>query len=111
MVNWRPKRIMNNLSLAKRRENEALPAQLTTKFERLKEIIAGLERVLVAFSGGVDSTLVARLAADVLGSDNVLAAIAISPSLGQEEQRDALRILDEIGISNVQVETDEVEDP
>ena len=102
---------MNNLSLATRREPEALPAHLQTKLERFKEIIAGFERVLVAFSGGVDSTLVARLAVDVLGRDKVLAAIAISPSLGQEEQRDALRILDEIGIPHVQVETDEVEDP
>lgn len=105
------KRIMNNLSLARRRENEALPAHLQTKFERLKEIIAGCERVLVAFSGGVDSTLVAQLAVNVLGRDNVLAAIAISSSLGQDEQRDALRVLDEIGIFHVKVETNEVEDP
>jgi len=102
---------MNNLSLAKRRENEALPLQLQTKFERLKEIFAGFERVLVAFSGGVDSTLVAQLAVDVLGRNNVLAAIAISPSLGQDEQLDALRILDEIEISHVKVETNEVDDP
>jgi len=111
MLNWRPKRIMDNQSLAKRRENEALPAHLQTKFERFKGIIAGFERVLVAFSGGVDSTLVAQLAADVLGRDNVLAAIAISPSLGQDERQDALRLLDEIGIAHVRVETNEVEDP
>jgi uncharacterized protein len=111
MLNWRLKRIMNNLSLAKRRENEALPVQLQIKFERLKEIITGFERVLVAFSGGVDSTLVAQLAVDVLGRDNVLAAIAISASLGQDEERDALRILDEIGVSHVQIATNEVEDP
>jgi pyridinium-3,5-biscarboxylic acid mononucleotide sulfurtransferase len=102
---------MNKLGLANRGEIEALPVQLQVKCERLKEIIAGLRRVLVAFSGGVDSTLVARLAVDVLGRDNVLAAIAISPSLGQDETRDALRILDEIGISHVKVETNEVEDP
>ena len=102
---------MNKLGLANRREIEALPLQLQIKCERLNEIIAGLKRVLVAFSGGVDSTLVARLAVDVLGRDNVLAAIAISPSLGQEETRDALRILDEIRISHVKVETNEVEDP
>ena len=102
---------MNNLGLAKRREDKALPAQLQIKVERVKEIIAGLERVVVAFSGGVDSTLVAQLALEVLGRDNVLAAIAISASLGQDEQRDALRILDEIGISHVQITTKEVEDP
>lgn len=102
---------MNKLGLANQREVEALPVQLQIKCERLKEIIAGLKRVLVAFSGGVDSTLVARLAVDVLGRDKVLAAIAISPSLGLEEQVDALRILDEIGISHVKVETNEVDDP
>jgi pyridinium-3,5-biscarboxylic acid mononucleotide sulfurtransferase len=102
---------MNNAGLAKRREDKALPAQLQIKVERVKEIIAGLERVVVAFSGGVDSSLVAQLALDVLGRENVLAAIAISASLGQAEARDALRILDEIGISHVQITTKEVEDP
>jgi len=102
---------MNSLGLSTRSEREALPVELQIKFQRVKEIIAGLERVLVAFSGGVDSTLVAQLAFDVLGRDNVLAAIAISASLGEDEERDALRILDEIGISHVKVETNEVEDP
>lgn len=102
---------MNNPGPAKRREDEALPAQLQVKVERIKEILADLERVVVAFSGGVDSTLVAQLALDVLGRDNVLAAIAISASLGQDEERDALRILNEIGISHVQTATNEVEDP
>ena len=102
---------MNNPGLAEWREDKALPAQLQIKVKHVKEIIAGLERVVVAFSGGVDSTLVAQLALDVLGRDNVLAAIAISSSLGQDEERDALRILDEIGISHVQIATKEVEDP
>ena len=102
---------MNNPGLARRREDEMLPAQLQIKVDRVKEIIAGLERVVVAFSGGVDSTLVAQLAVDVLGRDNVLAVIAISASLGQEEERDAFRLLDEIGISHIQVTTTEVEDP
>jgi uncharacterized protein len=102
---------MNNLGLAKRRENKALPGQLQIKVERVKEIIAGLERVVIAFSGGVDSTLVARLAVDVLGRDNVLAAIAISASLGQDEELNALRLLAEIGISHAKIATREVEDP
>jgi uncharacterized protein len=101
---------MNNPGLVKRRENKALPAQLQVKVERVKEILADLERVVVAFSGGVDSTLVAQLAVDVLGRDSVLAAIAISASLGQDEERDALRMLNEIGISHVQIATKEVED-
>ena len=102
---------MNNPGVAGRREDKALPAQLQIKVDQVKEIIAGLERVVVAFSGGVDSTLVAKLAIDVLGRENVLAAIAISASLGQEEERDALRLLDEIGVSYVQITTKEVDDP
>lgn len=105
------KRIMNNPGLAEQRENEALPVQLQIKVQRLKEIIAALERVVVAFSGGVDSALVARLAFDVLGGENVLAAIAISASLGQDEESDALRILDEIGIPHARIATNEVDDP
>ena len=102
---------MNNPGLAERCEHEALPAQLQSKVERVKEIISALERVVVAFSGGVDSTLVAQLAVDILGRDNVLAAIAISASFGQDEERDALRILDEIGVAHVQIATKEIEDP
>jgi len=102
---------MNTLGLSTRSESEALPVELQVKFERLKENIAGFERMLVAFSGGVDSALVAKVALDVLGGENVLAAIAVSPSLGHDEERDALRILDEIGIRHVKIETNEVEDP
>src|ERR1700752_1074184 len=89
----------------------APPVELPTKFERLKELIDILERPLVAYSGGVDSTLVAKVAIDVLGPDNVLAAIAISPSLGAEEEQAALRVLDEIGIAHIRVPTGEVNDP
>ena len=102
---------MNSLGLSTRSEREALPVELQVKFERLKEDIAGFERMLVAFSGGVDSTLVAKVALDVLGGENVLAAIAVSPSLGHDEERDALRILDEIAIRHVKIKTNEVEDP
>jgi len=102
---------MNNLGLFTVRECEALPAELHDKYGRLKEVIASLGRVLVAFSGGVDSTLVAKAALDALGPKNVLAAVAVSPSLGQEEERAAFEMLDEIGVSHVRIETNEVEDP
>ena len=60
---------------------EAHPTTLTpdlaAKHEQLQSLLVGMERVLVAYSGGIDSTLVAKVAADVL-ADNMLAVIAIS---------------------------------
>jgi len=88
-----------------------LPADLQLKYEQLKKLIASFDSVLVAFSGGVDSTLVAKIALDVLGSSRALAAIAISASLGADEERSALETLSEIGLSYVRIETNEVEDP
>ncbi len=65
-----------------------LPEALLEKYERLQTIFKDIGRTLVAYSGGVDSTLVARIAFDVLGAENTLAVIAISPSLGRDEERD-----------------------
>ena len=51
---------------------------LEQKLEQLKTIFAEMERALIAYSGGVDSTLVAKVAYDVLG-DRALAITAASP--------------------------------
>ncbi len=88
-----------------------LPEALLEKYERLQTIFKDIGRTLVAYSGGVDSTLVARIAFDVLGAENTLAVIAISPSLGRDEERDAFDVLDEIGLPYQTIQTKEVEDP
>jgi uncharacterized protein len=54
-----------------------IPADIQGKSEQLKKILKEMGRVLVAFSGGVDSTFLLRMANDVLG-ENVLAVIASS---------------------------------
>lgn len=100
-----------NTAAALERSHEILSAELRGKYERLKLVIAGFDSVLVAFSGGVDSTLIATVALDVLGSDKVLAAIAVSSSFAEEEERSAIETLIEIGLSYVTIETSEVEDP
>jgi len=90
---------------------ETLPLRLQAKYDQLKSLFAGFDSVLVAFSGGVDSSLIAKVALETLGASRVLAAIAISASLGEEEQQSASETLAEIGLSYIQIETNEVEDP
>ncbi|MFC6837104.1 ATP-dependent sacrificial sulfur transferase LarE [Halomarina ordinaria] len=66
--------------------------------------------VLVAFSGGVDSSLVAALAHEALG-DRAVACTARSETLPAEELDDARRVADEIGIRHVEVEFSELDNP
>ena len=53
------------------------------KYNSLKKILGKLGRVVVAYSGGVDSTFLLKVAVDTLGRENVLACIAKGPSLPQ----------------------------
>ena len=91
--------------------DSSLSTATQTKYEQLKRILSEQQKVLVAFSGGVDSTLVAKVAFDALGAGRALAVLAISPSLAEEEQRDALALASEIGLDCVTIETREVDDP
>ncbi|MEH2256700.1 ATP-dependent sacrificial sulfur transferase LarE [Nostoc sp.] len=83
---------------------------LTEKFEQLKALFRGMEQALIAYSGGVDSTLVAKIAYDVLG-DRALAVTAVSPSLLPEELEDAKIQAATIGIPHKIVQTHEMENP
>ncbi len=83
---------------------------LTQKLEQLTRLFAEMEQALIAYSGGVDSTLVAKIAYDVLG-DRALAVTAVSPSLLPEELEDAQIQAAEIGITHKIVSTHEMENP
>lgn len=80
------------------------------KLDQLKALFVGMERALIAYSGGIDSTLVAKVAYDVLG-DRALAVTAVSPSLLPEDLEDACVQAAEIGIAHELVETHELENP
>jgi uncharacterized protein len=76
----------------------------------LSSIVGGMGRVVVALSGGTDSSLVAAVAARTLG-DRALAVTAVSPSLPPGEADAARRVAAEIGILHRLVRTREIEDP
>ncbi len=80
------------------------------KLEQLKTLFAEMEQALIAYSGGVDSTLVAKIAYDVLG-DRAIAVTAVSPSLLSEELEDAQIQAAEIGIAHKIIQTHEMDNP
>ncbi len=79
------------------------------KHDRLKEIFQGMGRVLVAYSGGVDSTLLLRVAKDVLGKENVLAVTASSPLFPQRELERAEKLSRDMGVKHLIIESNELE--
>lgn len=83
---------------------------LETKLENLQQFFRALDQALVAYSGGVDSTLVAKVAYDVLGPKAV-AVTAVSPSLLPEELEDAQAQAEWIGIAHELVQTHEMDNP
>ncbi len=83
---------------------------LLDKLENLNTLFAGMERALIAYSGGIDSTLVAKVAYDALG-DRALAVTAVSPSLLPEDLEDACVQAAEIGIAHELVQTHEMDNP
>ena len=78
---------------------------------RLQAVVERIGRVVVAFSGGADSALVAAVATRLLGAGQVLCATAVSPSLAPEDLSHCSRIADEWGLRWVAVKTNELDDP
>jgi uncharacterized protein len=89
---------------------EALRQASGAKLARMKADIASAGSALVAFSGGVDSTFVLAMAAEVLGR-RAVALTAHSPSVPKAEREEARRLADRLGVRHLERESLEQEDP
>jgi pyridinium-3,5-biscarboxylic acid mononucleotide sulfurtransferase len=85
-------------------------ANLEAKLAHLQTLFVEMQQVLIAYSGGIDSTLVAKIAYDTLGEKSV-AVTAVSASLLPEDLEDARLQAEVIGISHELVTTHELDNP
>ena len=84
---------------------------LEDKYNSLKKILKELGRVVVAYSGGVDSAFLLKAAVDTLGVENVLACISCGAVEPKHVIERARRIAKDIGVRLVTMDADELNDP
>ena len=87
-----------------------LDEALRERLNRCREILLSLRRVIVAFSGGVDSSLLLSMSAETLGAENVLAAMAVSTIFPQRERTTAHEIAGLLGVELREFETPQLAD-
>jgi len=85
--------------------------ELDEKYLKLQNLLKEMGSVVVAFSGGVDSTFLLRVAREVLGPNRVLALTATSPTYPQYEFNQARALAAEFGVRQLVVESDELKIP
>ncbi|MCJ7544043.1 MAG: ATP-dependent sacrificial sulfur transferase LarE [Phycisphaerae bacterium] len=90
---------------------DALDPALRRKVQLAQGCLKRLRRVVVAFSGGVDSTLVLALAVETLGKGNVVATMGISAIHPRRECQAGREIAGQLGVELVELETTELTDP
>jgi uncharacterized protein len=86
-----------------------LDTEIQAKYERLQAILREMESVLIAYSGGVDSALLLKVAHDVLG-ERAMGAIASSAAYAEEETQEAIAVAKQLNLPLIMLETHELED-
>lgn len=84
---------------------------LKRKLKKLKDIIISCKKVIIAYSGGVDSSFLLKCCLDYLGKESVLAVTAVSPTYTRKELAAAKEIAKGLGISHSIISTEEVDNP
>src|SRR3989304_1918380 len=88
-----------------------MDSKIEEKYKKLKEIFTNMGKVLVAFSGGVDSTLLLKVAQDTLGDKNVLAVTALSPLYPERELEGVKKLVQSFGARHRSIHSNELEIP
>ncbi len=83
-------------------------SKISKKFNKLKNILKNLKKIVVAYSGGVDSSFLLKIASDVLGRENVLAVIADSETYPEKELKEAKEFVKKHKINHLVIKTSEL---
>ena len=81
---------------------------LSYKLDKLKNILKKYKKILIAYSGGVDSTFLLKVAIDTLGKKNVIISTAISQTYPKYDLSSAKKIIKQFGIKHLFLKTDEM---